>query len=152
MQIQSEQHIYTVSELTKEVRMILESAFPSIWIEGELSNFMQHSSGHMYFSLKDEGAVLNCAMFKGENRSLQFQPKDGLKVICSGRIGVYDRKGNYQFYAKKMEPKGLGALQLAFQQLKEKLEKEGLFDQARKKQIPFLPRRIGVVTSPTGAA
>lgn len=147
-----DKHIYTVSELTREARMLLESAFGTVWVQGEISNLTAHSSGHMYFSLKDEGAVLNCAMFRAENQLLKFAPKDGMQVLCSGRISIYDKQGRYQLYAQAMEPKGLGALQLAFQQLKEKLRKEGLFDQARKKTIPFLPRRIGIVTSPAGAA
>ncbi|MBI4335549.1 MAG: exodeoxyribonuclease VII large subunit [Candidatus Omnitrophica bacterium] len=145
-------HIYTVSELTREARMLLESAFGSVWVQGEISNLTAHSSGHMYFSLKDENALLNCAMFRTENQQLKFVPKDGMQVLCSGRVSIYDKQGRYQLYAQTMEPKGLGALQLAFQQLKEKLQKEGLFDQARKRPVPFLPRRIGVVTSPTGAA
>lgn len=147
-----DKHIYTVSELTREARMLLESAFGAVWVQGEISNLIAHSSGHMYFSLKDEGAVVNCAMFRAENQLLKFAPKDGMQVLCSGRVSIYDKQGRYQLYVQAMEPKGLGALQLAFQQLKEKLEKEGLFDQARKRPIPFLPRRIGIVTSPTGAA
>lgn len=148
----SQRHIYTVSELTKEIRLLLGSAFASVWVEGEISNFTQHTSGHMYFSLKDETAVLNCAMFRDDNKTLKFVPKDGLKVLCFGRISVYDKQGKYQLYVQRMEPKGIGALQLAFQQLKERLQKLGLFDEERKKRIPFLPHRIGVVTSPTGAA
>lgn len=132
--------------------MLFESAFSAVWVEGEISNFSAHSSGHMYFSMKDENAVLNCAMFKAENQHLKFAPKDGMQVLCFGRVSIYDKQGKYQLYAQAMEPKGLGALQLAFQQLKERLQKEGLFDAARKKPIPFLPQRIGVVTSPTGAA
>ncbi len=147
-----DKHIYTVSELTREARMLLESAFEAVWVQGEISNLTAHSSGHMYFSLKDEGAVLNCAMFRAENQLLKFAPKDGMQVLCSGRVSIYDKQGRYQLYVQAMEPKGLGALQLAFQQLKEKLQKEGLFDQARKKTIPFLPQRIGIVTSPSGAA
>lgn len=147
-----DKHIYTVSELTREARMLLESAFPAVWVEGEISNFSIHSSGHMYFSLKDENAVLNCAMFRSENQQLKFGPKDGMQVLCFGRISIYDKQGRYQLYVQTMEPKGLGALQLAFQQLKERLQKEGLFDAAHKKPIPFLPQRIGIVTSPTGAA
>jgi len=147
-----EKHIYTVSELTREARMLFESAFSSVWVEGEISNFIAHSSGHMYFSLKDESAFLNCAMFRAENQLLKFTPKDGMQVLCLGRVSIYDKQGKYQLYAHAMEPKGLGALQLAFQQLKEKLEKEGLFDRSRKRPLPFLPRRIGIVTSPTGAA
>ncbi|MDD5135915.1 MAG: exodeoxyribonuclease VII large subunit [Candidatus Omnitrophica bacterium] len=152
MNEQKEKHIYTVSELTKYVRVILEDSFPSVWIEGEISNFVLHSSGHMYFSLKDAGAVLKCAMFARSNARLKFKPKDGMKVICFGKISVYEARGDYQLIAEEIEPKGIGALQLQFQQLKEKLQKEGLFDQAHKVPVPFLPTRIGIVTSPTGAA
>lgn len=148
----TKRHIYTVAELTREARMLLESAFPSAWVEGEISNFILHSSGHMYFSLKDENAILKCAMFKMANQQLRFVPKDGMKVLCLGKVGIYEKKGEYQLYVQTMEPKGIGALQLAFQQLKERLEKEGLFDPAHKKPVPFLPQRIGIVTSPTGAA
>jgi len=145
-------HIYTVFELTHEAKMLFDSAFPAVWVEGEISNFKMHTSGHVYFSLKDEKALLKCAMFRAENQQLKFNPKDGMKVLCQGRVGIYELKGEYQLYVQAMEPKGLGALQLAFQQLKEKLQKEGLFDPAHKKPVPFLPQRIGVVTSPTGAA
>ncbi|MDD5449638.1 MAG: exodeoxyribonuclease VII large subunit [Candidatus Omnitrophica bacterium] len=144
--------IYTVSELTREARMLLESAFQTVWVQGEISNLTAHSSGHMYFSLKDENAVINCAMFRSENQNLKFHPKDGMQVLCSGRVSIYDKQGKYQLYAQQMEPRGLGALQLAFEQLKERLEKEGLFEASRKRPIPFLPQRIGIVTSPTGAA
>ncbi|MEI8175435.1 MAG: exodeoxyribonuclease VII large subunit [Candidatus Omnitrophota bacterium] len=147
-----EKHIFTVSELARESRALLEAAFTGIWVEGEISNFIAHSSGHLYFSLKDENALISCAMFRGENRLLKFQPKDGMRVLCQGRVSLYDKQGKFQFYAQAMEPRGLGALQLAFQQLKEKLEKEGLFESARKRALPMLPRRIGIVTSPTGAA
>ncbi|PWB47512.1 MAG: exodeoxyribonuclease VII large subunit [Candidatus Methylomirabilota bacterium] len=144
--------IYTVSDLTAEIRAILEDSFSGIWVEGELSNFHQHSSGHMYFSLKDERGQIRGVMFRMQNRQLKFQPKDGLSVLVYGAIGVYERRGDYQIVAEYMEPKGLGALQLAFEQLKERLRVEGLFDDARKRPIPMLPGRIGVVTSPTGAA
>ncbi len=147
-----EKHVYTVSELTKYARVILEDSFPAVWIEGEISNFVLHSSGHMYFSLRDAGAVLKCAMFARSNARLKFKPKDGMKVICFGKISVYEARGDYQLIAEEIEPKGIGALQLQFQQLKEKLQKEGLFDQGHKIPIPFLPTRIGIVTSPTGAA
>ena len=147
-----EKQIYTVSELTKYIRQILENSFPNIWVEGEVSNFILHSSGHMYFSLKDAGSVVQCAMFKRSNEKLKFKLKDGMKVICFGKISVYEPRGSYQLIVEEMEPKGIGALQLQFQQLKEKLHKEGLFDQAHKVPIPHLPNRIGVVTSPTGAA
>jgi exodeoxyribonuclease VII large subunit len=147
----NEKHIYTVSELTKYIRGIIEESFPGIWVEGEISNFVHHSSGHMYFTLRDAGATLKCAFFKYSNLKLKFEPKDGMKVICHGSISVYEARGDYQLIVEGLEPKGIGALQLQFQQLKEKLEKEGLFDPKYKVPLPFLPTRIGVVTSPTGA-
>lgn len=147
-----EKRIYTVAELNKYIRVILEDSFPAVWVEGELSNFIQHTSGHMYFSLKDAGAVLKCAMFSRSNAKLKFKPKDGMKAICFGRISVYEPRGDYQLIVEEIEPKGVGALQLAFQQLKEKLLKEGLFDERHKVPIPELPTSIGIVTSPTGAA
>ncbi|OGW80671.1 MAG: exodeoxyribonuclease VII large subunit [Omnitrophica bacterium RIFCSPLOWO2_12_FULL_44_17] len=146
------QKIYKVGEITRLIRTLLENEFRNVWIEGEISNFKHHSSGHIYFTLKDEAAQINCVFFARENQLLKFEPKDGLQVITIGRISVYDQRGTYQIYVQRMEPKGLGALQLAFLQLKEKLEKEGLFDAARKKLIPKFPKRIGIVTSPTGAA
>ena len=152
MNEQKEKHIYTVSELTKYARVILEDAFPAVWVEGEISNFVLHTSGHMYFSLRDAGAVLKCAMFARSNVKLKFRPKDGMKVICFGKMSVYEARGDYQLIAEEIEPKGIGALQLQFQQLKEKLQKEGLFDEKHNVAIPFLPTRIGIVTSPTGAA
>ncbi len=144
--------IYTVSDLTAEIRATLEDSFSGIWVEGEISNFHQHSSGHMYFSLKDEASQIRVVMFRTANRQLKFQPKDGLALLVYGELSVYERRGEYQIVAEYMEPKGLGALQLAFEQLKEKLRAEGLFDDIRKRPIPLLPRRIGVITSPTGAA
>ena len=152
MNEQKEKHVYTVSELTKYIRVILEDSFPGIWIEGEISNFVLHSSGHMYFSMRDANAVLKCAMFKRSNEKLKFKLKDGMKVICFGSISVYDARGDYQLIVEEIEPKGIGALQLQFQQLKERLYKEGLFNEDHKVPIPFLPTRIGIVTSPTGAA
>ena len=149
---QSRKHIYTVSELTKRIRVIVEESFPGIWVEGEISNFISHSSGHMYFSLRDAGSTLKCAFFKYANQRLKFEPKDGMKVICHGSVSVYEARGDYQLIVEDVEPKGVGALQLQFQQLKDKLLKEGLFDEKYKVPIPFLPTRIGVVTSPTGAA
>src|SRR3989338_9574234 len=131
--------IYKVGELTREIRLLLEGKFPAIWVEGEISNFKKHSSGHIYFTMKDEAAQINAVFFARENQFLKFEPKDGLQVICIGRISVYDQRGQYQVYVQLMEPKGLGALQLAFLQLKEKLEKEGLFDPSRKKPIPDYP-------------
>ncbi len=150
--ILQEKHIYTISELTQSIREILENTFREVWVEGEVSNFVKHSSGHMYFSLKDAGAVLACAFFRSANQGLKFQIEDGMNVVCFGKISVYDKRGQYQLYVEKIEPKGIGALQIAFEQLKAKLQKEGLFDEARKRPIPYLPTRIGVVTSPTGAA
>jgi exodeoxyribonuclease VII large subunit len=149
---QKEKHIYTVSELTKYIRVILEDSFPAVWVEGEISNFTLHTSGHMYFSLRDANSVLKCAMFRRSNERLKFRPKDGMKVICFGKLSVYEMRGEYQLVVEEIEPKGIGALQLAFQALKEKLHKEGLFDEKHKIQVPFLPTRIGIVTSPTGAA
>jgi len=149
---QKEKHIYSVSELTKYIRVILEDSFPGVWVEGEISNYILHSSGHMYFSIRDAGAVMKCAMFKGANEKLKFKIQNGMKVICFGSISVYEARGDYQLIVKEVEPKGIGALQLQFQQLKEKLQKEGLFSDSHKVQIPFLPTRIGIVTSPTGAA
>jgi len=151
-EIKAEKKIYTVSELTRYIRAVLEDTFPRVWVEGEVSNFVKHTSGHMYFSLKDERSVLNCVLFKNVNQDLKFKMEGGLHVVCFGRISLYDKRGQYQLYVEKVEPKGLGALQLAFEQLKEKLKKEGLFDAARKKEIPYLPYRIGIITSPTGAA
>lgn len=145
-------HIYTVTELTRKIKNMLESAFSSVWVEGEISNFVQHTSGHMYFSLKDADSVLSAVMFRNVNKDIKFDMHDGLKVVCFGRISLYEKRGSHQIYVDRLEPKGIGALQLAFEQLKEKLRKEGLFDEERKKTIPFLPSRIGVVTSPTGAA
>jgi len=146
------QHIYTVSELTQDIKLILENTFPSIWLEGEISNFTHHLSGHMYFSLKDENAIINACLFKNVNQGIKFKLQNGLKVICFGHIAVYGKRGQYQIVVEKIEPKGIGALQLAFEQVKEKLLKEGLFDPVHKKPIPLIPFSIGIVTSATGAA
>jgi len=145
-------HIYTISELTHNVKALLEESFAIIWVEGEISNFKLHSSGHMYFSLKDSGSVLSAVLFRNVNKSLKFELQDGMQIVCMGRISVYEKRGQYQINILKVEPKGAGALQLAFEQLKERLKKEGLFDEKHKQKIPFLPQRIGVVTSSTGAA
>src|SRR3989338_7813264 len=150
--LQTERGIFSVSEITKNIHSILEENFSNVWVEGEISNFKFHTSGHMFFSLKDEFSQIQCVMFRSENLKLGFEPKEGLSIVCFGRVSVYPVRGQYQLYAEKMEPKGIGALQLKFQQLKEKLKKEGLFDEARKRQIPYLPGRIGVVTSIDGAA
>ncbi|MCX5701326.1 MAG: exodeoxyribonuclease VII large subunit [Candidatus Omnitrophica bacterium] len=146
-------HIYTVSQITQEISVIFENTFGlGVWVEGEVSNFKAASSGHFYFSLKDNQAVLNAAMFMRANRELKFKLQDGQKVICFGKIDVYGPRGQYQLIVEKAEPKGIGARQLAFEQLKEKLFKEGLFDAAHKKALPFMPFRLGIVTSAAGAA
>ena len=150
--VASEQKIYTVSELTRGIRSLLESEFPVIWVEGEISNFKRHTSGHIYFTLKDEAAQISAVFFARANQFLKFELEDGLKVIAIGRISVYDQRGQYQIYVQRLEPKGIGTLQLQFLQLKERLEKEGLFALERKKPVPLYPKRIGLVTSPTGAA
>ncbi len=143
--------IYTVYELTSEIKRAVET-FGILWIQGEISNFKHHTSGHMYFSLKDDRAQIRAAFFRNSNYYLKFRPEDGLEVLVRGRLSVYEPRGDYQVIVDYMEPKGLGSLQLAFEQLKEKLRKEGLFDEAHKVQLPLLPQKIGVVTSPTGAA
>jgi len=144
--------ILTVSELTLEIKHHLEEGFGEIWVEGEISNFRSPSSGHYYFTLKDGKSQIRGVIFRFMGRYLKFEPQDGLAVICRGKISVYEPRGEYQLILDYMEPKGIGALQLAFEQLKEKLEKEGLFDAVRKKPLPLLPKKIGIVTSPTGAA
>jgi exodeoxyribonuclease VII large subunit len=142
----------SVSELTRNIRLLLETSFSGVWVEGEVSNFKFHTSGHMYFSLKDDQAQIACVMFRRENASLGFELQDGMQVLCFARVSVYAPRGQYQLMIDRMEPKGVGALQLRFEALKEKLRLEGLFDQACKKAIPFLPARIAVVTSVDGAA
>lgn len=142
----------TVSELTRTIRRVLETQIGDVEVEGEVSNWMQATSGHAYFALKDEGALLSCVMFQGQRRRLKFQPADGLRVIVRGTVSVYDKRGQYQLIVSVMRESGLGELYRRFLELKEKLDKEGLFDPARKRPIPTLPRRIGIVTSSTGAA
>ncbi len=144
-------HVYSVSALTAEVKAVLEDGFAAIWVEGELSNFKHHTSGHMYFTLKDAAAQVRGVMFRGHNRLLRFQPADGLAVLVRATVTVYERRGEYQLNVEFMEPKGVGALQLAFEQLKAKLETEGLFAETRKRPLPLLPGKIGIITSPTGA-
>ena len=142
----------TVSELTAGVRQLLEQVFGSIAVEGEISNCRQWSSGHLYFTLKDDRAQLRAVMFRTTVRALRFKPEDGMHVVARGRLGVYDAKGEYQIICDALEPHGLGALQAAFEQVKRRLRAEGLFGQDRKRPLPVLPRRIGVVTSADGAA
>jgi exodeoxyribonuclease VII large subunit len=145
-------HIYSVSELTKEIKQLLEENCADVWVSGEVSNYTRAASGHIYFTLKDERAVMRAVFFKGMQKDLRFEIEDGLKVIVHGMISVFEKRGEYQIKVDFIEPEGLGALQLAFEQLKEKLRKEGLFDESRKKEIPAFPEVIGVITSPTGAA
>ncbi len=144
--------IYSISELTRELKQLLEGVFPKIWVEGEISNYVKHSSGHRYFTLKDQNAQLRCVMWRWMGSHLIFEPQDGLKVRASGQITVYEKSGQYQLIVTSIQPSGIGELELAFQQLKNKLAEEGLFDPEHKIPIPEFPNRIGVVTSPTGAA
>ncbi len=144
--------IFKVSEITQDIKLILENTYSRISVEGEISNLSTPLSGHSYFTLKDENASIKCVMFKGHNRGLKFRLENGQHVVAQGKISVYEKGGSYQLYAAVIEPKGLGALQMAFEQLKERLAKEGLFLDKHKKELPFLPQRIGIVTSKTGAA
>jgi exodeoxyribonuclease VII large subunit len=144
--------IWKVSEITEQIGSILEGAFPDVWIEGEVSNCRPAQSGHLYFTLKDSRAQIRCVCFRDQARLLKFRPDNGLHVTLRGSLGVYEPRGEYQIYVNHIEPVGLGALQLAFEQLKKQLQQEGLFEQARKKPLPVLPRCIGVISSPSGAA
>lgn len=144
--------ILTVSELTKEIRRTLEEGFERITVIGEISNFKSHYSGHWYFNLKDENAVINCTMWKGLNSFVFFTPQDGMKIIVNGKITVYPPRGNYQIDVRSMKPAGIGELQEAFEKLKRKLSDEGLFDEQYKKEIPEIPAKIGIVTAIDGAA
>ncbi len=144
--------LYTVSEITREIRASLEHDFSSVSLVGEISNMRKPGSGHIYLTLKDKKAQLQAVVFRNVANKIKFELKDGMEVVSFGSITVYELRGQYQLIINKIEPKGIGALQLAFQQLKEKLEKEGLFSPSHKKNIPFIPQRIGIVTSPTGAA
>ncbi|WP_028324580.1 exodeoxyribonuclease VII large subunit [Desulfatirhabdium butyrativorans] len=144
-------HIYTVSELTQNIKNLLEETYPILWISGEISNLSIPSSGHFYFTLKDDKAQIRAVLFKGQARNLSFRLENGLSIVGMGRISVYPPQGQYQFILETVEPKGRGALQLAFEQLKARLHQEGLFDASLKKPLPFLPKRICVITSPSGA-
>lgn len=144
---------YSVSEVNKYVKMLFESdnLLNSISVRGEITNFKAHYTGHYYFTLKDESSTIKCVMFKGYAQYIKFKPADGMKVVINGQVSCFERDGVYQIYCKSMSPEGLGDLYLAYEQLKEKLSKEGLFDDIHKKQLPFLPQRVGVITSRTGA-
>lgn len=149
-----EPHIYTIKDINKYIRMKMDSdaILSDVWLRGEISNFTHHSSGHMYFTLKDKDSRIKCVMFSSHNARLRFVPKEGTKVLARGTISVYERDGAYQFYANTMQPDGLGSLYLAYEQLKAKLEEEGLFAASRKRALPLFPITVGVITSPTGAA
>ncbi|MBC8531168.1 exodeoxyribonuclease VII large subunit [Gehongia tenuis] len=147
-------YVFQVSELNEYVRILLgqDPNLSHMWVEGEISNFKRHSSGHLYFSLKDSAAQVKCAMFKQNAWTLDFKPRDGMAVRAFGSVGLYPRDGQFQLYVEAMQPAGVGNLYEAFERLKGKLDKEGLFDADHKKPLPYLPRKVGVVTSPTGAA
>jgi exodeoxyribonuclease VII large subunit len=147
-----DRRVFTVSELTAKIRDLLTKNFTDISVLGEISNCREAQSGHLYFTLKDEKAQVRCVCFKNQLRALKFRPEDGLQVTVRGSISVYESRGEYQIYIETIEPVGRGALQLAFEQLKKRLEAEGLFDAAKKKPLPLLPTRIGIITSPRGAA
>ncbi|MBO5141159.1 MAG: exodeoxyribonuclease VII large subunit [Peptococcaceae bacterium] len=149
-----QREILTVSEINSYIKRILQqdTMLSGVLVRGEISNFTRHSSGHLYFSLKDKTGTIKCVMFRSNAQRLQFQPAHGMQVLIGGYVAVYERDGVYQLYVEQMLPAGAGALHMAYEQLKEKLTKEGLFDAAGKRPLPFLPQKIGIVTSPTGAA
>jgi exodeoxyribonuclease VII large subunit len=149
---ETERRPLTVSELTESVRKAIEARFNSVWVEGEISNFKAHSSGHWYFTIKDEGAQLRAKCFRSANTRIRFRPKDGLHVRARGRLTVYEARGEYELIVEALDPVGAGALQIAFEQLRDRLQAEGLFSPERKRSLPVFPGRVGVVTSPTGAA
>ena len=144
--------IYTVGRLNEEVARLLEDSFPLIWVEGELTNLARPRSGHMYFTLKDSRAQVRCALFRSNRMRLRFEPRDGMQVIARARVGLYGSRGDYQLVVQELEPAGEGALRLAYDRLRLRLQEEGLFDPRHKRPLPDFPRRLGVVTSPTGAA
>ena len=148
----TERRTWTVRDLVAAVRTNLEREYGDVWVEGEISNFRAHDSGHLYFTLKERNAQIRVVMFRSSARLLRFRPEDGLQVVVRGRVTIYEDRGELQISAEYIKPRGAGALQIAFEQLKAKLEAEGLFDSARKKPIPALPARIGIVTSPQAAA
>jgi exodeoxyribonuclease VII large subunit len=149
---EAENRPLSVSELTNSVRIALETRFASVWVEGEISNFKAHSSGHWYFTLKDENAQLRAKCFRSSNTRIRFRPQDGLRVRARGRVSVYAPRGEYELVVESLDPVGAGALRIAFEQLRDRLKAEGLFAQELKRPLPVFPRRVGVITSPTGAA
>src|SRR6476646_9746081 len=142
----------SVSELTESVRKALEARFASVWVEGEISNFKAHSSGHWYFTIKDSNAQLRAKCFRSSNQRIRFKPNDGLHVRARGKLTVYPPRGEYEMVVETLDPVGAGALRIAFEQLRDRLQAEGLFAKALKRSLPVFPRRVGIVTSPTGAA
>lgn len=149
---ETERRPLSVTELTMQVRSTLENRFASVWVEGEISNFKAHTSGHWYFTIKDDGAQLRATCFRGANRAIRFRPTDGLQVRARGRVSVYEPRGEYQLVVETLDPVGAGALRIAFEQMRDRLAAEGLFDKSLKRPLPRFPHRIGVVTSPSGAA
>jgi len=149
-----QQKVITVTELTKYIKDKLENdeLLSNLLIAGEISNFHHHGSGHMYFTLKDKKTQINSVMFKSANQHLQFEPEDGMKILATGYVSLYEPRGQYQLYVQSLQPDGIGALHIAFEQLKERLQKEGFFEEEHKQELPKLPQKIGVITSPTGAA
>ena len=148
--VKEQRRIYTVSDLTADIKYILEDKFPFVWICGEISNFRVPASGHFYFTLKADNAQINVVMFRSQNRNLRFVPENGMSVTGLGRISVYEPRGAYQIIFEYLEPEGAGAIQLAYEQLKARLVEEGIFDEKHKKPLPYLPQKISIITSPTG--
>ena len=142
----------SVSDLNKQIKHILENGISRFWVSGEISNFIHHTSGHMYFTIKDERSEIRCVMFKGPNQFLHFKPENGMQILLEGEISVYEPRGQYQVLVKKMEPAGIGTLYLAFEALKKQLSSEGLFNSNKKQKLPTYPNHIGLITSKTGAA
>ncbi len=148
----TEKQVISVTDITRQIKMSLEQRFPRVWIQGEISNFKRHTSGHLYFTLKDEGAQISATMWRSRASGLLFTPADGMKVIARGGITVYPPRGSYQVDVEQLTPVGIGELQIAFERLKQKLAAEGLFDESRKRPLPSFPERVGIITSETGAA
>ena len=146
------QNSLSVSELTLKIKSLIEPEFSDVWVKGEISNFKHHTSGHMYFTLKDKAAELRCVMFRGLNQKIKFKPEDGMDVLIQGKVTVYETRGQYQLIVQAMEPAGIGTLYLAFEALKKQLKSEGIFDSAKKRPLPKYPKKVGIVTSQSGAA
>jgi exodeoxyribonuclease VII large subunit len=147
-----EPYLYTITEITHKIKVLIEGSFDDVWVLGEVSNLRIPQSGHLYFTLKDENSSLRAVLFKGNLSNIEFSPEDGMMVRAHGYLSVYEPRGEYQLVVDQIEPAGLGSLYIAFEKLKERLKREGLFDPSHKRPIPFLPDTIGVITSPTGAA